>query len=84
MSQPPPKQSSIDVCGLEPPEPMVRVLDALSLLAADEHLQVLIDREPVPLYNILDRNGYRHTTTPLPDYRFEILIWTPLPPGAAV
>jgi len=36
---------------------------------------VLIDREPVPLYSILTRNGYRYRTTPLPNLRFEVMIW---------
>lgn len=50
----------LNVCGLEPPEPMVRILDALDLLSQDECLHVLIDREPVPLYRVLWRNGYQH------------------------
>jgi uncharacterized protein (DUF2249 family) len=65
----------IDVCGLEPPEPLERVLDALSRLAPGQKLQMLIDREPHPLYRILANNGYQHTTTARPDYRYDILIW---------
>lgn len=67
--------SNLDVCGLEPPEPMERVLDALSLLPSNSRLCVLIDREPRPLYRILDNNGYAHTTHARPDYLFEVLIW---------
>jgi uncharacterized protein (DUF2249 family) len=65
----------LDVCGLEPPEPMVRVLDALSLLAAGQKLRMLIDREPRPLYRILENNGYQYAPTLRPDYLYEILIW---------
>lgn len=65
----------IDVCGLEPPEPLERVLEALSGLNAGQRLKVIIGREPFPLYRILDNNGYRHKTTPRADYLFEILIW---------
>jgi uncharacterized protein (DUF2249 family) len=65
----------LDVGGLAPPEPMVRVLDALDTLGPDERLRVLIDREPVPLYQVLARNGYLHRTTPQDDLRYEVLIW---------
>jgi uncharacterized protein (DUF2249 family) len=68
---------SLDVCELEPPEPMVRVLDALSVLAPDERLAVLIEREPRPLYRILERYGYRHCITPRTDLRYDLLIWRP-------
>ena len=65
----------IDVCGLEPPEPLERVLDALSTLGPGQRLRVIIPREPFPLYRILDNNGYLHETTSRPDYLFEVLIW---------
>ncbi|HYD95792.1 MAG TPA: DUF2249 domain-containing protein [Noviherbaspirillum sp.] len=65
----------IDVCGLEPPEPMERVLDALSTLQPGQRLRVLIPREPFPLYRILDNNGYLHETTSRQDYLYEVLIW---------
>lgn len=65
----------LDVRGLEPPEPMVRVLDALDQLPESAQLCMLIDREPRPLYRILANNGYAHTTTALPDYLYEVRIW---------
>lgn len=65
----------IDVCGLEPPEPMERVLDALGRLLPGQRLRVLIPREPYPLYSILDRNGYLHETTCREDFLYEVLIW---------
>ena len=69
-----PEQIELDVRGLEPPEPLQRTLDALSLLKPGQRLRMLIDREPRPLYGILQRNGYRHETKLLPDYVFEITI----------
>ncbi|MET0268126.1 MAG: DUF2249 domain-containing protein [Duganella sp.] len=57
--------NALDVCGLEPPEPMVRILEALDLLGAGECLHVLIDREPLPLYRVLARNGYQHQAQPM-------------------
>lgn len=66
---------TLDVCGLEPPEPLERVLEALSGLQQGQRLRMLIDREPRPLYRILDNNGYLYQTTPDANYRYEILIW---------
>jgi len=65
----------IDVCGLEPPEPMERVLDALNGLKPGQRLRVLIPREPYPLYKILERNGYQHETKSREDFLYEVLIW---------
>lgn len=64
----------LDVCGLEPPEPMERVLEALSHLSKTQRLCMVIDREPRPLYRILDNNGFTHVTKFRPDYLYEILI----------
>ncbi|OWW21461.1 DUF2249 domain-containing protein [Noviherbaspirillum denitrificans] len=65
----------IDVCGLEPPEPLERVLDALNSLQPGQRLRVLIPREPFPLYNILERNGYQHASKCREDFLYEVLIW---------
>ena len=65
----------LNVCGLEPPEPMERVLDALSYMHTDQRLQMLIDREPRPLYRILLNNGYFYETQLRSDGLFEVLIW---------
>jgi uncharacterized protein (DUF2249 family) len=64
----------LDVCGLMPPEPMERVLDALADLAPHQRLRMLIDREPRPLYRILERNGHPYDATLRGDGLFEILI----------
>lgn len=65
----------LDVCGLEPPEPMERVLDALSRLESGRRLRVVIGREPFPLYRILENNGYAYSTSSREDYLYEVLIW---------
>lgn len=64
----------LDVRGLEPPEPLEQILEALSQLASDQHLCVLIDREPHPLYRILDANEFSRATCPGPDFCYEIVI----------
>jgi len=65
--------AELDVRGLEPPEPMTRILDALAR-ARGKPLRVLIHREPFPLYELLDENGRRHRTVARGDGSFEILI----------
>ena len=54
-------ECEIDARALEPPEPFVRVMEALDLLDRGEvgSLRVLLYREPFPLYKALDQNGYR-------------------------
>jgi len=70
-----PADLEIDVCGLEPPEPLERVLESLCLLQPGQRLRVIIPREPFPLYQILERNGYQHKSTARADYLYEVLIW---------
>ena len=69
------KEIRLDLRGLEPPEPLERVLTALSTLASNQRLVIVIPREPVPLYRILARNGYAHNTVLRDDGLFEITVW---------
>jgi uncharacterized protein (DUF2249 family) len=55
----------IDVRGLEPPQPMVRILRALDRLAPGARLEVLHERRPVFLYPQLDDRGFAHATEDL-------------------
>jgi len=50
------------VRGLEPPQPMVRVLEALDRLAPGAELEVRHDRRPLLLYPQLDARGYVYET----------------------
>lgn len=52
----------LDVRGLEPPLPMVRVLELLETLAVGQQLEVVHDRRPVFLYPQLDERGFLHET----------------------
>ncbi len=65
----------LDARELEPPEPMVQVLELLEILAPGHRICLLLRREPHPLYAILERNGYAWKTGMTPEYEFEILIW---------
>jgi uncharacterized protein (DUF2249 family) len=49
---------TLDNRGLEPPEPMVRIFDALNELKAGEELHALMDREPILIYSELERRGF--------------------------
>lgn len=51
----------LDNRGLEPPEPMVRILEAITGLSPDDRLVVLMDREPLLLYPELERRGFAWT-----------------------
>jgi uncharacterized protein (DUF2249 family) len=64
----------LDVRGLEPPEPMVRVLAALDTLPSHGSLLLKIDCRPTPLYRILERNGYLYDEKPGGESLFEITI----------
>ena len=52
----------VDVRGLEPPEPMVRVLESLDTLKPGGRLVVLHERRPMLLYPLLDERGFTHET----------------------
>jgi uncharacterized protein (DUF2249 family) len=53
---------TLDVRGLEPPLPMVRVLERLDALPPGGVLTVLHERRPVFLYPQLDERGFQHDT----------------------
>ena len=52
----------LDVRGLEPPHPMVRVLEAIERLRPGEQLEVIHERRPMFLYPQLDERGFAHET----------------------
>jgi uncharacterized protein (DUF2249 family) len=53
---------TIDVRGLEPPHPMVRVLERLESLGPGQVLEVIHERRPLFLYPQLDDRGFSHET----------------------
>ncbi len=67
-------EKMLDVRGLEPPEPMVKIMDALEVLPPGEALCVAIHREPFPLYAMLAEQGYTHSTIWHQDGYFELTI----------
>lgn len=65
---------TIDARGLQPPEPFVLTMEALDGLPAGASLQVLLHREPFPLYQVLDEQGYSRDSCWHDDGTFEIVI----------
>jgi uncharacterized protein (DUF2249 family) len=53
-----PQSIDLDARGLEPPQPMVRILEALGNLAVDGTLRARTDRRPVHLYSHLEERGF--------------------------
>lgn len=60
MNQIFPREVFLDLREMEPPEPMEQVLAALAGLHPGQHVRLLIDRVPHPLFRILERNDYRY------------------------
>ena len=50
------KKVSMDLRGLTPPEPMMRILSALG----EDELEAILPHQPVPLYGMLRERGYEH------------------------
>ena len=63
----------LDLRGLEPPEPLLRVFAALDA-APESPLRIRLHREPFPLYAILHASGWTRRTVARDDGSFEILI----------
>jgi len=70
-----PSEHMIDVRNLEPPEPFERVMEGLDRLGAGDTLRVLINRRPMPLFRVLERNGYAYSEAPGMEALLEIVIW---------
>ncbi len=64
----------IDGRGMEPPEPLERAMAELATLAPGEELVMLLRCEALPLYAILDRNGFGYKARLQPDGSNEVRI----------
>lgn len=65
----------MDVRGLEPPEPLERVLDAIVTLQPGERIRMIHHREPCLLYPLLAQQGFQHIAEAQSEDLHEILIW---------
>ncbi|MFT3870497.1 MAG: DUF2249 domain-containing protein [Nibricoccus sp.] len=59
--------SKMDLRGLEPPEPMMRILEALATTPPGIILEAHLERRPMFLLEELKRRGQQHTCTPQAD-----------------
>ncbi|NDP47600.1 MAG: DUF2249 domain-containing protein [Sulfuriferula multivorans] len=64
----------VDARDLEPPEPMEKIMQTLTLLRAGQSIRLLLHREPFPLYPLLAERGYHHLTRMKADGSYVILI----------
>ena len=64
---------ALDLRGLQPPEPMVRIFQALER-SPREPLRAILPHEPVPLYGLLRERGFSYRGTARADGGFEVLI----------
>lgn len=64
----------LDNRGLEPPQPMMKTLEALETLKDNHTLVIINDRQPMFLYPELEERGYLHNTTELKDGSYQITI----------
>ena len=67
----------LDVRGLEPPQPMVRILETLASLPLDAALRACTDRRPMHLYAQLARRGFAAETEEQQDGSFITCIHLP-------
>ncbi len=71
----PGNEIGIDVRGLQAPEPLVRILEAIDTLPPGSVLRVLHHREPFPLYASLQEEGYQYRAEFVAGGHIEITIW---------
>lgn len=64
----------VDARGLLPPEPLLRILNALEALPAGAKLLAVTDREPCHLFGEAAQRGFRHVTGARPDGSWATLL----------
>jgi uncharacterized protein (DUF2249 family) len=69
------REFMLDVRGMEPPEPLERVLETVDAFAPGDRLKLVIDCRPLPLFKILERNGFAFREEPGAESLYEITIW---------
>jgi len=57
-----PRVIDVDARGLEPPQPLVVVLEALERLPEDTEMRARTDRRPLHLYALLEQRGFTGET----------------------
>jgi hypothetical protein len=65
--------AAMDLRGLQPPEPILRIFQALER-DPGACLRVILPHEPLPLYGLLRERGYAYSGASRPEGGFEVLI----------
>lgn len=65
----------LDVSDLEPPDPLVRTLEAVETLQPGQYLRMLHRREPCLLFPHLDQQGFSYIMREGRTAACEVLIW---------
>lgn len=73
----------LDNRGLQPPEPMVNILEAIEAMRAGEVLEAINERDPVFLYPELTKRGHAIRVAPRDGGGFRILVRHGAAAGAA-
>ena len=68
------RHETLDVRGMEAPEPLERILTVIGDFKPGDTLKVVIDCEPIPLFRILKANGFDYRSVPGTMSRYEISI----------
>ncbi len=73
------KVVELDVRGLAPPEPMMRILETIGGMDADEILLVHHHREPMMLYEKLEERGYEAVANRIEEHYYKVVIRKKVP-----
>lgn len=65
---------ALDVRGLEPPQPLVAILEALARLPEGGAMRARTDRRPLHLYPLLEQRGFTGQTEAQHDGSFITII----------
>ncbi len=65
----------LDVRGLEPPQPLLKIFEVLESLKPDEALYITHERKPIHLYPRLKDAGYKFLTEEIGGDLYTIKIW---------
>ncbi len=68
----------VDCRELEPPEPMVKILETVNNMAADEAVLMIHRKRPRLLFSKLDELGFNHDVTEESEGLIKLLIWRDL------
>jgi len=69
------EQVTLNVSGLAPPEPMTKIVLALSNLQKLQYLKVIHRRQPFPLFERLLAGGWGYVCNEISEQRFIIYIY---------